>query len=134
MIRLFDFIDNIRLRKKNVYFRYSDSGEQFTGEYWLDGKKIYVKTIQINCSPTPGGFEFGDDYPFLTSLQIKDIVDYHGIFQQPGGETFQINGGWNISKSNFFCYCYIMANKHIAIMNSSEGKYTLYVKFTKTTD
>lgn len=44
MIRLFDFIDNIRLRKKNIYFQYSED-EQFTGDYWIDGKKIYQKTV-----------------------------------------------------------------------------------------
>ena len=33
------------LRKKDVYFKYSTE-EQWTGEYWLDGKKIYSKVIQ----------------------------------------------------------------------------------------
>lgn len=33
------------LRKKDVYFKYSIE-EQWTGEYWLDGKKIYSKVIQ----------------------------------------------------------------------------------------
>ena len=33
------------LRKKDVYFKYSTE-EQFTGEYWIDGKKIYTKVIK----------------------------------------------------------------------------------------
>ena len=44
MIKLFDLISGTRLRKKNVYFQYSTE-EQFTGEYWEDGKKIYTKTL-----------------------------------------------------------------------------------------
>ena len=43
-IQLFDLITGLRLRKKNVHFQYSTE-EQFTGEYWVDGKKIYCKTI-----------------------------------------------------------------------------------------
>lgn len=50
MIRLFDFIDNIRLRKKNIYFKYSED-EQFTGEYWIDGKKIYCQTVNFGQLP-----------------------------------------------------------------------------------
>lgn len=44
MIKLFDLISGTRLRKKNVYFQYSTE-EQFTGEYWVDGRKIYIKYI-----------------------------------------------------------------------------------------
>lgn len=43
-VQLFDLITGLRLRKKNIHFQYSTK-EQFTGEYWLDGKKIYCKTI-----------------------------------------------------------------------------------------
>lgn len=36
-------------KKKDVYFKHS-SGEQFTGRYWIDGKKIYTKTLIITLS------------------------------------------------------------------------------------
>lgn len=39
-----DFFGN-KVRKKDVYFKYSTE-EQFTGEYWIDGKKIYTKVIK----------------------------------------------------------------------------------------
>ncbi len=39
-----DFFGN-KVRKKDVYFKYSTE-EQWTGEYWIDGKKIYTKVIK----------------------------------------------------------------------------------------
>ena len=37
-----------KVRKKDVYFKYSTE-EQFTGEYWIDGKKIYCKVISVSA-------------------------------------------------------------------------------------
>lgn len=41
-----DFFGNV-VRKKDVYFKYS-TDEQFTGEYWINGKKIYCKVISVS--------------------------------------------------------------------------------------
>ena len=43
-MKFIDFFGN-KVRKKDVYFKYSTE-EQFTGEYWIDGKKIYTKVIK----------------------------------------------------------------------------------------
>lgn len=40
-----DFFGNV-VRKKDVYFKYS-TDEQWTGEYWIDGKKIYCKVVSV---------------------------------------------------------------------------------------
>ena len=45
-VQWFDLINGLRLRKKNIHFQYSTK-EQFTGEYWLDGKKIYQKSYNL---------------------------------------------------------------------------------------
>ena len=46
-IKIFGFKDKEkRLNGKEVFFKYSNA-EQFTGSYWIDGKKIYEKTINI---------------------------------------------------------------------------------------
>lgn len=37
------------LDEKNVYFQYSIE-EQFTGKYWVDGKKIYTRSYFTNTS------------------------------------------------------------------------------------
>ena len=41
-----NFFGNV-VRKKDVYFKYS-TDEQWTGEYWIDGKKIYAKVIPVS--------------------------------------------------------------------------------------
>ena len=41
-----DFFGNV-VRKKDVYFKYS-TDEQWTGEYWIDGKKIYCKVVSVS--------------------------------------------------------------------------------------
>lgn len=41
-----DFFGNV-VRKKDVYFKYS-TYEQWTGEYWIDGKKIYCKVVSVS--------------------------------------------------------------------------------------
>ena len=37
------------LRKKDVYFKYSTE-EQWTGEYWIDGKPIYTRVLQASTN------------------------------------------------------------------------------------
>ena len=50
-IKIFGFKDKEkRLNGKEVFFKYSNA-EQFTGSYWIDGKKIYEKTINIGALP-----------------------------------------------------------------------------------
>lgn len=44
-----------KVRKKDVYFKYSTE-EQFTGEYWINGVKIYCKVILVT------GFDSKDKY------------------------------------------------------------------------
>lgn len=41
-----DFFGNV-VRKKDVYFKYS-TDEQWTGEYWIDDKKIYCKVVSVS--------------------------------------------------------------------------------------
>ena len=47
MIDVFEIDGDQRIYRKETVFQYSTE-EQFTGEYWLDGKKIYTKTIVAN--------------------------------------------------------------------------------------
>ena len=44
MLNLFRLKSGNRLDRKDTFFQYSED-EQFTGKYWIDGKKIYQKTV-----------------------------------------------------------------------------------------
>lgn len=81
MIKLFDFISGTRLRKQNVYFQYSTE-EQFTGEYWIDGKKIYQKTVIWESSAT------GVVKKAHGITNISTIVDYKTIARNMDGKNF----------------------------------------------
>ncbi|WP_270440191.1 hypothetical protein [Faecalibacillus intestinalis] len=41
-----DILGKVYVKQKDVYFKYS-TDEQWTGEYWLDGKKIYCKVVSV---------------------------------------------------------------------------------------
>lgn len=42
-------LGKIYVKKKDVYFKHSTS-EQSTGEFWVDGKLIYTKTIKYDVN------------------------------------------------------------------------------------
>ena len=46
MLKIFGLKNGTRLQRKDTFFQYSTE-EQFTGEYWLDGKKIYQKSYNL---------------------------------------------------------------------------------------
>lgn len=51
MINLWGFKDKSnRIDSKEVFSQYNTQ-EQWTGKYWVDGKKIYEKTIDIGTLP-----------------------------------------------------------------------------------
>lgn len=77
MIKLFDLLNGTRLRKKNVYFQYSTE-EQFTGEYWIDGKKIYTRTFSETYNAV---------WAYNKNLMsgINEIINSYGVTQGSGG-------------------------------------------------
>ncbi|OUQ08303.1 hypothetical protein B5E92_04435 [Erysipelatoclostridium sp. An15] len=121
-IQIFDFRDDYkRLRKKNVYFQYSTS-EQFTGEYWIDGKKIYQKTF----TTTKNNINTGN-----TNINVSNLGSYRAWV--PQGCFVVFSGGvnqyplLNLGVINNAGYCN-------GAYNSEEGTVYLTVRYTKTTD
>lgn len=45
---------NRLIKRKDVYYKYSTE-EQFTGNYWHDGKKIYQKMYIVNANGNTSG-------------------------------------------------------------------------------
>ncbi|MFQ6792922.1 MAG: hypothetical protein ACLRT4_09080 [Thomasclavelia sp.] len=71
-ITVFGLKSGLRLQRKDTYFQYSTS-EQFTGMYWIDGKKIYCKTVNIGAlNSTRKDVNHGVS-------SINEIVDVKGI-------------------------------------------------------
>lgn len=58
-----------------IFFRYSTT-ETFTGKYWVDGKQIYSKVI--NVSTQASGTEYQID---LTDLNISMPISIKGMFK-----------------------------------------------------
>lgn len=57
--------------------------EQFSGRYWIDGRKIYQKTIQLPALPNNKRL----DIPHNIS-NINYIVDINGIFRDPKDNSY----------------------------------------------
>lgn len=97
MIRLFDFIDNIRLRKKNVYFQFSEE-EQFTGDYWIDGKKIYQKTIKTGSQSANASYSIS-----LSGIDRIWFDMSNSFYIESGGNAgniWPINGNFGDANAN----------------------------------
>lgn len=90
MINVFRLKNSNRLQKKDIYFKYSLE-EQFTGKYWIDGKKIYKKTVFIKSNNTPHG------------TNIDKVISIKAIYNR--GNTYGQSDGSNdttIQSSNIY--------------------------------
>ncbi len=62
---------------KSLNFKY-DNSEQWTGEYWIDGSKIYTKTFSVpNFSKSTISVSTG-----ITN--VKEVISFSGAFIRSG--------------------------------------------------
>lgn len=121
MIRVFGLKSGDRLQRKDTFFQYSTS-EQFTGEYWIDGKKIYQKTF----TTTKNNINTGN-----TNINVSNLGSYRAWV--PQGCFVVFSGGvnqyplLNLGVINNAGYCN-------GAYNNEEGTVYLTVRYTKTTD
>lgn len=125
MVKLFDLISGTRLRKKNVYFQYSFE-EQFTGEYWVDGKKIYCKNVTTTV---------GNVNDELNAIGIDTLVYLFGTAKSNYNNTWLIPNAYNNEPSYNIYFNYTSSTKSMSI---SFGNYygvnnvvVVTVKYTK---
>lgn len=123
---------NRLVKRKDVYFKYSTS-EQFTGDYWLDGKKIYQKTIQWTS------LAVGKSTIALNIPNILNVVDYSIIAKSGNSMLFYkfpsvyYESG---SAGTFYDTYFSVAVDNITAFNSTSWNgYTFYatIRYTKTT-
>lgn len=120
-------------KQKDVYFKFS-TDEQFTGDYWIDGKKIYQKTVQW------AGLAVGKITISLNTKNVENIIDYNIIAKSSVSSFFYkfpsvyyANGN---SGTFYDTYFSIDSNNIIAFNSTSWSGYTFYatIKYTKTND
>lgn len=126
---------NMFLRKKDVYFKYSTE-EQWTGEYWIDGKPIYTRVLQASTNGWRSAtFAHG----------IEDIGNYRTIdfsnsyWQHSSGNCYSIG---SYEDSNAYILGGIIGPKNICIYiggswgDNDQWKNPLYItiRYTKSTD
>lgn len=124
---------NRLVKRKDVYFKYSTS-EQFTGSYWLDGKKIYQKTIQWT------NLTVGKSTIALNTPNILNVVDYSIIAKSGNSRLFYKfpsvyyeSGSAGIFYDTYFS---MTVDNITAFSSTSWDGYTFYatIRYTKTTN
>jgi hypothetical protein len=69
-----DLNERVNMLSWQVYDSYSFE-EQWTGNYWIDGKKIYKKTIYIESLPDNTNL-----YVYHNIINIKNVVKANGFW------------------------------------------------------
>lgn len=135
MLKIFGLLSGYRLQRKDTYFQYSTS-EQFTGEYWIDGKKIYCKTLHTGPLPT-GGYELKHNISnFGTFVKANGVIIQGGVnqvnmFPEPCIDATSTYGTSirDISKTKLTT---VLGTGYIGAGRVTESYITLY--YTKTID
>lgn len=120
------------IEKKDIYFKYS-SAEQWTGEYWEDGKKIYTKVL-FPIVPANGEVNY--------SHGVSNIGDYrtfdysNSYFQNKSTkQSFPISV---YVGSTAWCFPYSITDSQVQVRFGSDfvsgWKLVVTIKYTKTTD
>lgn len=105
------------------------SEESFTGMYWIDGKKIYEKTINIGTLPNKGNSGVKNVAHGIS--QLDRVIDIRGIAVSDT-ETILLphNNPWVLGES----VTIRVSGANITVdTNSNKSSYTGYVtlKYTK---
>ena len=113
-----------------MYFKYSIE-EQWTGEYWLDGKKIYSKVIQsTGVLSSAGVVNIKHDI-----VNLNEFIDYEVTCSN--GEDFYrfpvvyYSGG---NTGTFYCTYFILNVNNIRFANNyswANYKFKAIIRYTK---
>lgn len=118
------------IKKKDVYFKYSTE-EQFTGEYWIDGKKIYCKTIKSSIPSLKNGVSHG-----ISNIGTYRAIDYNNSFWMVSTDMYYPLS--NYESSGAFVTPKLISNTTVKIgvgvnWESSSNTVYLTIRYTKTT-
>lgn len=138
-ITVFGLKSGLRLQRKDTYFQHSTS-EQFTGKYWVDGKKIYTKTVKYDGNDATN-INVNVNLGISASTVSEIWIDYHSSFAYFA--TDNCSGPlFTVSKSGWYgVYAYLInlnttGNIQINIQcnsNTNLNRCYITVYYTKTT-
>ena len=135
ILQFLDLIDLITkkkfyIKRKDCLFKYSTS-EKFTGEYWIDGKKIYCQTIKGD-----GGNTTTTRYISCNITGLSEIVKFEGLCYC-NGDARIVSLPFADGTSNLvITFLYENDTKRIAIYPQTRllNRYWITIYYTKTTD
>lgn len=129
-LNLFDRL----IKKKDVYFKYSTE-EQWTGEYWINNKKIYCKVVSWSGLSTGTGDKSHSisNVDFIVDYDIICTSDTNNGFVYKFPSVYYASGG----SGTFYDTYFSVGRTYIHYWNSTSwSNYTFYaiIYYTKTTD
>lgn len=80
-INVFGLKPGNRFQRKDIFYQYSKS-EQFTGEYWVDGKKIYALYIESTVGNLQNAIN--------NNHSISTLIEVHGFAYAQWGQYWPI--------------------------------------------
>lgn len=128
-IKVFGVKGDNRLRRQDTYFQYKEE-EQFTGEYWIDGKKIYSKVINTNVANTENE---------LNALKVDTLIYFFGMAESNYNNVWQIPNKFNESGYDITFFFNGQATPRIFAIQfgsffASTRSVNIIIKYTKTID
>lgn len=113
---------------QSVFKQYSTS-EQWTGKYWIDGKKIYTIsfTIEVAANST--------NTKALNNLNYHMVwIDNQNSFNTYGGNNTSAPISWINNNFSDYGITYINGNRVMNIKNNSASSrvYYITIRYTKT--
>lgn len=98
--------------------------EQKTGETWVDGKPIYRLVVQGAIGITSSWVEIGD----MSAYNVDKMIEEHGIIAT--------NSGYWVDIGNYASGIHynLPSTGKVSLNVAWAGNYSLYFKYTKTTD
>ena len=123
-------VEGIGITYPNPNDPYTDPStgeEQFTGDYWVDGRPIYRRTAEGYIGAT------SKDIDFQTLPKISTLISLYGCCKT-SGTIFPINHYWG---GSWFAVAYIAQNpdtSHIIANCSHKNDIFVVIEFTKESD
>lgn len=101
--------------------------ETFTGNYWIDGKKIYRKVIETTSPAT------AQDTIITPIANVANIINIYGMLQYSANQQEPINWSYTTMAPSATYYASGNIRQRVDSSRSSKPEYII-VEYTKTID